>query len=85
MALSFHIGVGHGTTTCGADQRRTEAQAEICREFLKRRTRPSSPCRPTSASWRYFRAAPERHPGLKVVMAESHIGWIPCASSNASR
>src|SRR5262245_30597621 len=77
LSLSFHIGIGHGTTTCGP---RT-VEEKLSRNIPK----VSHSAHQTVAAMQadeclvsiLLCGALERHPGLKVVMAESHIGWIP--------
>ena len=77
VALSFHIGAGHGTTTVGprtaeeklrGDTPKVSKEAHIAVVAMQ-----ADECLVSII----LCGALERHPALKVVMAESHIGWIP--------
>ena len=75
VAISFHIGFGQGTTTVGpkdhlssddTDPISVAAHLAVCAMQADEVLASMLVC-----------GALERHSGLKVVMAESHIGWIP--------
>jgi len=77
VALSFHIGAGHGTTTCGP----TTVEQKLTRSLPKASMAAHQAVAAMQAdeclASIVLCGTLERHPGLKIVMAESHIGWIP--------
>jgi len=77
VALSFHIGVGHGTTTCGPTTVEEKLKGNFPR--VSRATHQAVVAMQADECLVAILlcGALERHRGLKVVMAESHIGWIP--------
>jgi len=77
VALSFHIGFGHGTTTVGpGPDNRSQASKDDPVSIAAHSAVVAMQADEALASILVCGAL-ERHPGLKVVMAESHIGWVP--------
>jgi uncharacterized protein len=77
VALSFHIGVGHGTTTCGPASVEEKLKGNIPRVSAATHQAVVAMQADECLVAVLLCGALERHPALKVVMAESHIGWIP--------
>ena len=77
VALSFHIGVGHGTTTCGPMSVEQKLKGEIPKVSHATHQAVIAMQADECLVAILLCGALERHPRLKVVMAESHIGWIP--------
>ncbi len=77
VALSFHIGVGHGTTTCGPTTVEQKLKGNLPRVSAATHQAVVAMQADECLVAILLCGALERHPGLKVVMAESHIGWIP--------
>jgi uncharacterized protein len=77
VALSFHIGVGHGTTTCGPISVEQKLKGDLPRVSQATHQAVVAMQADECLVAILLCGALERHPGLKVVMAESHIGWIP--------
>ena len=77
VALSFHIGVGHGTTTCGPISVEQKLKGNLPRVSAATHQAVVAMQADECLVAILLCGALERHPGLKVVMAESHIGWIP--------
>jgi len=75
--LSFHIGVGHGTTTCGPISVEQKLKGDLPRVSQATHQAVVAMQADECLVAILLCGALERHPGLKVVMAESHIGWIP--------
>ena len=77
VALSFHIGAGHGTTTVGpsgVDEKLSGTTPRV--SMLAHQAVVAMQADECLASV-ILCGALERHPKLKIVLAESHIGWIP--------
>ena len=77
VALSFHIGVGHGTTTCGPMSVEQKLKGNVPRVSAATHQAVVAMQADECLVGILLCGALERHPGLRVVMAESHIGWIP--------
>lgn len=77
VALSFHIGVGHGTTTCGPNSVEQKLKGDLPRVSAATHQAVVAMQADECLVAILLCGTLERHPGLKVVMAESHIGWIP--------
>jgi predicted TIM-barrel fold metal-dependent hydrolase len=77
VALSFHIGVGHGTTTCGPTSVEQKLKGDLPRVSAATHQAVVAMQADECLVAILLCGALERHPNLKVVMAESHIGWIP--------
>ena len=77
VALSFHIGVGHGTTTCGPISVEQKLRGDLPRVSQATHQAVVAMQADECLVAILLCGALERHPRLKVVMAESHIGWIP--------
>ncbi len=77
VALSFHIGVGHGTTTCGPTTVEEKLKGTLPRVSAATHQAVVAMQADECLVAILLCGALERHRGLKVVMAESHIGWIP--------
>jgi len=77
VALSFHIGVGHGTTTCGPTNVAEKLKGNLPRVSAATHQAVVAMQADECLVAILLCGALERHAGLKVVMAESHIGWIP--------
>ncbi len=77
VALSFHIGVGHGTTTCGPISVEQKLKGDLPRVSQATHQAVVAMQADECLVAIVLCGALERHPRLKVVMAESHIGWIP--------
>lgn len=77
VVLSFHIGAGHGTTTVGPsgiDEKLSGTTPRV--SMLAHQAVVAMQADECLASV-ILCGALERHPKLKIVLAESHIGWIP--------
>lgn len=77
VALSFHIGAGHGTTTVGPQTAREKLAGSVPKVSYAAHLAVVAMQADECLASVILCGALERHPGLKVVMAESHIGWIP--------
>jgi predicted TIM-barrel fold metal-dependent hydrolase len=77
VALSFHIGVGHGTTTCGPTNVEQKLKGNLPRVSAAAHQAVVAMQADECLVSILLCGALERHPHLKIVMAESHIGWIP--------
>jgi len=77
VALSFHIGVGHGTTTCGPMSVEQKLKGNVPRVSAATHQALVAMQADECLVAILLCGALERHPDLKIVMAESHIGWIP--------
>ena len=77
VALSFHIGAGHGTTTCGPTTIEQKLKGNVPQVSAATHQAVVAMQADECLVAILLCGALERHPGLKVVMAESHIGWIP--------
>lgn len=77
VALSFHVAGSHGTTTVGS----SKVEDRMSREKENVSHAAGQAVTPIQAdeclASIILCGALERYPGLKVVMAESSIGWIP--------
>jgi predicted TIM-barrel fold metal-dependent hydrolase len=77
VVLSFHIGAGHGTTTVGprgVDEKLSGSTPRV--SMLAHQAVVAMQADECLASV-ILCGALERHPKLKIVLAESHVGWIP--------
>ena len=77
VALSFHIGAGHGTTTVGPRNAEEKLRRNIPKVSQEAHIAVVAMQADECLVSIILCGALERHPALKVVMAESHIGWIP--------
>ena len=78
VAISFHIGFGHGTTTVGPELPGARGEAEYTDPIsLAAHGAVAAMQSDEVLASMLVNGSLERFPGLKVVMAESHIGWIP--------
>jgi predicted TIM-barrel fold metal-dependent hydrolase len=77
VSLSFHIGVGHGTTTCGPISVEQKLKGDLPRVSQATHQAVVAMQADDCLVAILLCGALERHRGLIVVMAESHIGWIP--------
>ena len=77
VVLSFHIGAGHGTTTVGPTGVDQKLSGAIPRVSLAAHQAVVAMQADECLASVILCGALERHPKLKVVLAESHIGWIP--------
>lgn len=77
VALSFHIGAGHGTTTVGPQTAQEKLERSIPKVSYAAHLVVVAMQADECLASVMLCGALERHPALKVVMAESHIGWIP--------
>jgi uncharacterized protein len=77
VALSFHIGAGHGTTTVGPMGVEEKLARSIPQVSLAAHQAVVAMQADECLASVVLCGALERHPRLKVVLAESHIGWIP--------
>lgn len=77
VALSFHIGAGHGTTTVGPRNAEEKLRRNIPKVSYQAHLAVVAMQADECLVSILLCGALERHPALKVVMAESHIGWIP--------
>ena len=77
VVLSFHIGAGHGTTTVGPTGVAEKLSRNIPQVSLAAHQAVVAMQADECLASVILCGALERHPKLKVVLAESHIGWIP--------
>lgn len=77
VVLAFHIGAGHGTTTCGPTTVEEKLNRNIPEASMAAHQVVAAMQADECLASIVLCGALERHPGVKVVMAESHIGWIP--------
>lgn len=77
VSLSFHIGAGHGTTTVGPLSSEQKLKREVNPVSFAAHVAVVGMQADECLASILLCGALERHPRLKVVMAESHIGWIP--------
>ena len=77
MALSFHIGADHGTTTVGPRGVEEKLARTIPKVSMMAHQAVVAMQADECLASVILCGALERHPNLKIVLAESHIGWIP--------
>jgi uncharacterized protein len=77
VVLSFHIGAGHGTTTVGPRGVEEKLSGAVPRVSMLAHQAVVAMQADECLAAVILCGALERHPGLKIVLAESHIGWIP--------
>ena len=77
VSLSFHIGAGHGTTTVGPQNVQENLARSIPKVSYAAHLAVVAIQADECLASVMLCGALERHPSLKIVMAESHIGWIP--------
>ena len=77
VALSFHIGAGHGTTTVGPRGVEEKLARTIPKVSMMAHQAVVAMQADECLASVILCGALERHPNLKIVLAESHIGWIP--------
>ena len=75
VAISFHIGFGQGTTTVGPRDHLSSDDTNPISEAAHLAVCAMQADEVLASI--LVGGVLERYPGLKVVMAESHVGWIP--------
>ena len=77
VVLSFHIGAGHGTTTVGPRGVDEKLSGTVPRVSMLAHQAVVAMQADECLASVILCGALERHPRLRIVLAESHIGWIP--------
>ena len=77
VVISFHIGAGHGTTTVGPSGVDEKLSGTIPKVSMLAHQAVVAMQADECLASIILCGALERHPNLKIVLAECHIGWIP--------